>query len=237
MVKIHFDPARLGDVSALTPIKGVKTGAGEQRLGHAINNQLTVVLPMLDELALFLPPNHPTIRELRGIVTRITELTRSALAAHKPSRITLADSAQECLRLFDRQCMSRGITARLNNQEPAPIVASRAAMDDTITNLIANAVQAIEPDSENKMITVGTEREDKQAVIYVRDTGMGMDEATLAKLFYEPFTSKPDGHGIGMLSVFAAVTEANGKIEVESAPGLGTTFRLRFPLAAESEAA
>ncbi len=69
-------------------------------------------------------------------------------------------------------------------------------------------------------------------VLAVRDGGSGMGEETLAHLFEPFFTTKGlgKGTGLGLASVHAIVEAQGGTIEVESAPGQGTTFRMLFPV-------
>jgi CheY-like chemotaxis protein len=70
-------------------------------------------------------------------------------------------------------------------------------------------------------------------VLQVTDTGVGMDDATRARIFEPYFTTKPIGRGtgIGLANVFATVRESGGDISVMTKLGLGTTFRLSFPAA------
>jgi two-component system, NtrC family, sensor kinase len=101
-------------------------------------------------------------------------------------------------------------------------------------NLINNAAQAIEGEGT---ITLRTYVDADEAVVEVRDSGCGMDEQTLSHIFEPFFTTKPvgQGTGLGLSIVFRIVEDHRGRLEVESEPGQGTTFRVYLPLTARTQ--
>jgi signal transduction histidine kinase len=106
--------------------------------------------------------------------------------------------------------------------------ADAAALRRVLDNLTRNAAQAM-PDGG--ALEVGAERQGDDAVITVSDTGVGLDAPTKARMF-EPFFTrgKRGGTGLGLAIVRRIVDAHGGSIEVESAPGRGTTFRVRLPV-------
>ena len=72
---------------------------------------------------------------------------------------------------------------------------------------------------------------DKEIVIVVEDSGPGMDEETMGKIFQRGFSSKGvEGHGFGLFLARQSIENLNGTITVESAPGEGATFTVRLPV-------
>jgi signal transduction histidine kinase len=98
------------------------------------------------------------------------------------------------------------------------------------TNLLVNAAHAIETRGE---IRIRTRHEGSEVVVEIADTGKGMTQETLSKLFTPFFTTKPRGQGTGLgLSVsYGIIAKHKGRIDVQSQPGQGSTFTIRLPAA------
>jgi two-component system NtrC family sensor kinase len=111
-----------------------------------------------------------------------------------------------------------------------PVLAADAGqLTQVVVNLVVNAVQAM-PDGGR--LTVQTHVQDGHVVCSVEDTGVGMTEEVLDRLFVPFFTTKEvnQGTGLGLPVVHGIVTAHGGTIEVTSTPGKGTTFTIRLPI-------
>ena len=78
-------------------------------------------------------------------------------------------------------------------------------------------------------ITITASSNDEFVKISFADTGCGMDESAIANLFQPYFTTKPNGHGLGMMIIQGIVRAHNGKIDVDSKRGKGTTISVSIP--------
>ena len=118
----------------------------------------------------------------------------------------------------------------LDLQEVPPISSTGAAWEEILSNLVFNAVDAM---PEGGSLTIATRREGEDGILSVRDSGIGMDAETQRRIFEPFFTTKgPElGTGLGLSTVWGLVQSQGGRIEVRSAPGQGTTFTVRVPLA------
>jgi len=113
---------------------------------------------------------------------------------------------------------------------PLPLIRCHPTqLSQVFTNLLINAAQAIEKTGE---IHVRTRHEGNKVVVSISDTGKGMGPETLSKLFTPFFTTKPRGQGTGLgLSVsYSIIARHQGRIEVQSELGKGTTFTIYLPV-------
>ncbi|HEY3107529.1 MAG TPA: ATP-binding protein, partial [Chloroflexota bacterium] len=133
------------------------------------------------------------------------------------------------------QAEGRPISLHVEADGDTTIAASPASLREALTNLVFNAVDAL---PQGGLIRLSVRRRGDGVEVDVSDSGVGMSPEVQRRIFEPFFTTKGErGTGVGLSTVFAIVQRYGGKIEVQSAPGRGTTFRLRFPARVATEAA
>ena len=217
-------------------------------VAHDFNNLLTVIIGALDILQ-----RHPedTVRAGRlgkaalDAAQRGERLTRQLLAfsRRQPLRpeVTIIDDL-----LRDSEALYRGALGERHmldlslDAATAMVSIDPAQFDAAVTNLLVNARDAA---AHGGVVSLSTRRVRQPAgddlapgdylAVSVQDTGEGMDEATLARVFEPFFSTKPvgKGTGLGLSQVYGFVRQSGGGVTIDSAPGTGTTITLLLPLA------
>ncbi len=113
-------------------------------------------------------------------------------------------------------------------ETPVWIHADPGSIKGCLQRLLANSIHAIRP-HEGK-VTFSLKTHHHQAVIQVIDTGEGIPEENMKKLFTLYFTTKPNGHGFGLAEVKREIEAHQGTVDVTSKVGQGTMFTLKIPL-------
>jgi CheY-like chemotaxis protein len=98
-----------------------------------------------------------------------------------------------------------------------------------VMNLIINGAESIGADGGTVRVSTGVSDSGSEIFMQVRDSGSGMSETTKAKMFDPFFSTKFAGRGLGLAAVSGIVRGHKGKMQVDSIPGQGTTFRVTFP--------
>ncbi len=132
--------------------------------------------------------------------------------------------------LFKHQFEKEGIELSCVLCPRMPVLAADAGqLTQVLVNLVVNAVQAM---PKGGTLVVQTQVQEGHVVCSVKDTGVGMTEEVLDRLFVPFFTTKEvnQGTGLGLPVVHGIVTSHGGTIEVASMPGKGTTFTVRLPI-------
>ena len=101
-------------------------------------------------------------------------------------------------------------------------------LQQVFVNLFINAIDAM---PEKGLLSIQTSSSDNQAIIIVKDSGIGMKNDTITRIFEPFYTTKDDskGTGLGLSVSYAIITKHNATITVDSSIGKGTAFTLTFP--------
>lgn len=174
-----------------------------------------------------------SLRVCQGEVARLDGIIANFLQAIRPRPPDLADTRltdvlAEVLSFQERELADRGIQVEVTTAAGLPLVsADRDQVKQVFFNVIKNAAEAMPPGGHLRI----TARVDEQYLLLAfADTGSGIKPEHLARLFEPYHTTKPGGHGLGMMVVQRILREHGGQIVVESDSHRGTTVTLQFPL-------
>ncbi len=206
---------------------------------HEINNPLDAVMRYTN-LLIEKDPEKSVAREyldeIRVGLTRMNKITRSLLEFSQQLRdggrrevVDVNAAVEEALSLFRHGLFAGNVRIQKEYDELLPRIQDKG-LCRVFSNMIKNAFDAM---PEGGTLTIRTVRDNGHILIAFRDTGMGMDQEEQEKIFTPFYTTKPIGKGVGLgLPIcFEVVQRYGGRIDVESVPGLGTTFSVRLPLA------
>lgn len=166
------------------------------------------------------------INRLDYIITQFLQAIRHSEPKIEPA--SLNEVAEQTLAVMRPELDNRGLTVTTKwnpHLPPAPMDARQ--MQQVLLNLIRNAMQAM---TRGGRLTLATGEAAGGVWISVNDTGCGIPEEQLTRIFEPFFTTKKKGTGLGLMVVQRIVRAHRGRIDLESRPGVGTTFRLWLPL-------
>lgn len=205
-------------------------------IGNPLNS-LTIHLQLLDRETRDLPADKraafkESVRVARAEVARLDKIINDFLRAARPAPPRMALESlnavvEETLQFMSGEIQSAGVTAEASLSRGLPRVwLDHDQMKQVFINLIKNALQAMEPGGR---LAVTTERTEDFVTVSVSDTGAGIPPDLIGRIF-EPYEStKKGGSGLGLMIVRRIVQQHGGAIDVDSAVGKGTVFRLRLP--------
>lgn len=218
-------------------------------IAHEINNPVAIMVEeagwiqdLLDEGECHTDENIKEIeRAMKQIRTqggRCKEITHKLLSFARKTdpterEIDLNELVSEVMGLLSQKIRYANVEIKTDLAAGLPIIkASPSEMQQVFLNLLNNAVDAMGP--EGGSIKVATSRmEDGQIAVTVTDTGMGIAEANLARIFDPFYTTKPvgQGTGLGLSIVYGIIKKLGGDISVRSRKGEGTSFKVFMPAA------
>jgi PAS domain S-box-containing protein len=214
-------------------------------VAHDFNNLLTAIFGFTELLLMATAEGDPRTEDLLEIQKagkRGAALTRQLLAFSRrqllqPVVLELNDVVSGVQKMLSRLIGEDIRLVFLPGGGVGRIKADPGQLEQVLMNLVVNARDAM---PQGGTVTLTTSRSGPRAVLAVADTGSGMDEHVLAHL-YEPFFTTKEmgkGTGLGLSTVYGIVKQSGGTIDVDSAVGRGTAFRISFPsVSADASAA
>jgi signal transduction histidine kinase len=204
-------------------------------VGHELRNPLGVISNAVYLLQMNLPDADETTRES---LEMIAEEVRNAAKIISD----LLDFSRTRLPEREEVAVSELVTEVLEKRPPPkevevvtqiapdlpPVCADPRQMEQVLVNLVVNAYQAMKGRGR---LTISAQVEDGQLALSIADTGCGISEEDMAKLFEPLFTTKSRGIGLGLATSKSLVEANGGSVEVSGKLGKGSTFTVRLPLA------
>lgn len=210
------------------------------QVAHEVRNPLNALGLNAEMLADELESGDPKeqkamLTAIRREVARLTEITESYLALGRlpPLRLEpmeVGPLLRELQRFLEQECERAGVTLVLTGPEGLPpVLGDPAQLWQVFLNIVRNAVEAMV--GRGGTVTMETLIEHDPAWVRVRihDDGQGMPPDQVARIFDPFFSTKERGTGLGLPITQQVVTEHGGRIECESAEGVGTTFSVWLP--------
>jgi signal transduction histidine kinase len=213
-------------------------------VAHEINNPLSGVLNYLRLMKRIMTRGEPGREQLEKFhryleivekeTARCSEIVSSLLAFSRKSppslgEVRVDDLLNRCILLSRHKLeLSRIELACLIDPHVPPIQGDFNQLQQAVINLIFNAIDAM-PDGGTMQLSSGFERD--TVSIAVEDTGSGISEADLPHLFEPFYTTKKEGHGVGLglSTVYGIMERHKGSVSVENLPETGARFTLRLP--------
>jgi PAS domain S-box-containing protein len=225
------------------------TGAISASLAHEICQPLAAILNNAQAGLRFLDHDPVDLEEIRDILqdivrddkragTIINGLRAMLQQQETPSAdIDLAQCIDEVLELLHSEVIRHGADVERRLEADMIVRANKTQLQQVILNLTVNALEAMaeQPVGERRL-SIQAMRDDGKAVVSIRDTGVGIAEDMLDRVFEGFYTTKPQGLGIGLQVCRSIMESHRGAIWAEANPDRGATFHFTMPLAGRDAA-
>jgi len=210
-----------------------------RKVAHEVKNPLTPIAISVADLKRSYEQKRPdfpqildqavqTIGEevetLRRLLQEFSDFAR--IPPPRPERCGVSQLLLDLEALYGREVSAGRLVLRRPGQE-ITFTADGGQIRQMLINLVKNGLEALNGDGR---VTVSAQTREDMVEISVSDSGPGLSEEQRANLFVPGFTTKTHGSGLGLTIVERIVSDHAGAIEVDAAPGRGTTFRIRLPL-------
>ncbi len=207
-------------------------------LAHEIRNPLAGIAGVIEIVGRDLPASSPAVavvKEVRQEIAQINRILTDLLGIARPRAAEMRASdlnttVEHAVMLARQQVLSKPITIEFTPAAGLPEVEHDSdQMHQVLLNLLLNAVQAING-TGSVQVELQAENDGQDALIAVSDSGCGIPPSDLPNIFRPFFTTKGNGTGLGLSLVRRIIEEHDGRIEVKSRPGKGSTFFITLPM-------
>ncbi len=183
---------------------------------------------------------HKETMRLNSLASSFLDLARleSGRVQFRKTRFSVADLFYECKDALSSKAIENNIQVRVEPPEGMPLLdADRDKMKQVLLNLLSNAVKYNRP---NGTVMLRSELEEKEIVLIVQDTGLGIPEEALPHLFEKFFRvreheSRAAGTGLGLSICKQIIHGHGGRIEVKSKLSVGTVFSIFLPYSGRNQ--
>jgi len=215
------------------------------KLAHQINNPLMSIMGMAELSMLQVQKGETRKRRFEAIIAaakKISEINRHMIGygrsiINEASKCTVDMQmvVDECLEMFSGLLRLKHISVQKDVKVPrCDVLMNRFELEQVVTNLIANAIDAMEGRGERLLrITLAQDNSAGFHILSILDTGLGIPPEYREAIFDSYFTTKENGTGLGLAVVRDTVERHGGRIELGGEVGKGTCFRVWLPVSAK----
>lgn len=205
-------------------------------LGNPLNS-LTIHLQLIERRLkkLKLAKEHEAVAEsvqvCRDEVARLDGIITNFLEAIRPrapdlAEVNLGDILADVLRFQQREIADRGIEVEVEMPNLPAVMADRNQLKQVFFNITKNAMEAM---GRGGKLKVRTRVDDDSVFLLFADSGRGIKQEDLVRMFQPYHTTKAGGHGLGLMIVQRIMREHGGQVGLDSKEGVGTVVTLQFP--------
>ena len=170
------------------------------------------------------------VKRLDRIISNFLEAIRPSKPNFKP--VDLLVVLEQVLGLLELEFEEKGVQVEIEVSDKAPSVqADPDQVKQVFFNVIKNAVDAM---VKNPRLKIFMRSDEENVYLQFADSGKGISKEDLSKVFQPYFTTKKEGHGLGMMIVHRIMRAHGGQVGIESKTGTGTVITLHFPHADRS---
>jgi len=205
-------------------------------LAHEIRNPLAGIAGVIEIISRDLPSTSPArsvVKDVRQEISRINQIVTDLLQTARPHppkvhKSDLNTTVEHAVMLGRQQALAKSIAIALHKDPSLPLVEHDSdQIHQVLLNLLLNALQAIGPEGK---VEVTLRQQGMNVMVEVADNGRGIRPEDLPNIFRPFYTTKGEGTGLGLSLARRIVEDHQGRIDVSSAVGHGTTFSVILPL-------